>query len=44
MTPPDWNEHCEVTLKVDRFTLGVACLIAAVAMFWWARKCGKEER
>lgn len=41
MTPPDWFEHREVTVRVDRFTLGAVALLA-VAVFVWARKCGAK--
>jgi len=38
MTPPDWREHRDVTVKVDRLTLGAACLLVSVLLYVWCRR------
>lgn len=36
--PPDWRERCDITLKIDRLTLGVIVLVIAVALYVWVRR------
>lgn len=35
--PPDWRERCDITVKVDRLTLGAIFLACSVVLFVWVR-------
>ena len=43
VTAPDWNEHRDVTLKLDGFTFGAICLALAVMLYVATRRTSRAD-